>query len=235
MGRGPPVVMLHGLLVGNMSTWYWTAAPVLARTHRVILFDLRGHGRSGRPLGGYDGERMTRDLASVIDRVTDGPVALVGHSYGGYIALRFAVRHPERVCKIAAVEAPLPPSSLVEMRAFMSQTPAEILASLPAVLRGAITGGRRGARMVEGIRFLAQESSLVRDLEHTEDLPDDALRALRCPLLAVYGTESSCRAAGARLLGLVPDAQLVALPGGHFLPLETPRALTDTLTRFFDA
>jgi len=169
--------MLHGLLVGNMSTWYWTAAPVLARTHRVILFDLRGHGRSGRPLGGYDGERMTRDLASVIDRVTDGPVALVGHSYGGYIALRFAVRHPERVCKIAAVEAPLPPSSLVEMRAFMSQTPAEILASLPAVLRGAITGGRRGARMVEGIRFLAQESSLVRDLEHTEDLPDDALRA----------------------------------------------------------
>ncbi len=235
MGHGPPVVMLHGLLVGNMSTWYWTAAPELARNHRVILFDLRGHGRSDRPRDGYDAERMTQDLASVIEHVTDGPVSLVGHSYGGFIALRFALRHPDRVRKLAVVEAPLPPSSLVEMDAFLCRTPTEMLASLPPVLRGAIADGRRGARMAEGLRFLAQESTLIRDLRRAEDLPDEALRTLSCPLLAVYGADSSCRASGARLQSLLPDARLVSLPGGHFLPLETPRPLTAALTGFFDA
>jgi pimeloyl-ACP methyl ester carboxylesterase len=235
MGEGPPVVMLHGLLVGNMTTWYWTAAPELARSHRVILFDLRGHGRSARPTVGYDVPRMTRDLACLVDQLTDGPVALVGHSYGALIALVFALRHPERVSKIAVVEAPLPPSNLVEFDGFMSGGPGEMLEALPEVLRRSFAGGRRGSRAAETVRFLAQESSLLRDLRLAEDVPDEALRRLRRPLLAVYGKSSSCRPVGARLLRLVPGARLVELEGGHFLPLEAPRALTGVLKEFIDA
>ena len=49
-----PVVMLHGLLVGSLASWYFTSAPVLAEARRVRLFDLRGHGKSGRATSGYD-------------------------------------------------------------------------------------------------------------------------------------------------------------------------------------
>jgi pimeloyl-ACP methyl ester carboxylesterase len=236
MGAGSPVVMLHGLLVGNMTTWYWTAAPVLAERHRVILYDLRGHGRSGRPSSGYDVPRMSRDLGAVIDRLTEGPVTLVGHSYGAVIALMFALHHPERVNKLAMVEAPLPPSSLVELESFIGKTPDDMLSALPDVLRRVFTReGRRGTRVADAVRFLAHESTLVRDLRRAEDIPDEALRTLGCSLLAVYGTGSSCRPVGARLLRAVPGARLVELPGGHFLPLETPRALTDVLEGFIDA
>ncbi len=235
LGAGPPVIMLHGLLVGNMTTWYWTAAPELARRHRVILFDLRGHGMSGRPPTGYDVDRMTRDLESLVVKLVDEPAALVGHSFGALVALMFALRRPELVKKLALVEAPLPPSSLVELDTFLKASPDRMLESLPDILRGRMkAGGRQASRFANAIRFLAMESSLLDDLRRAEDVPDHVLDKLACPLLAVYGRASSCRSAGHRLARVVPGARLVELPGGHFLPLEAPAALTRVLTRFID-
>ena len=235
LGAGPPVIMLHGLLVGNMTTWYWTAAPEIARHHRVILFDLRGHGMSGRAPTGYDVDRMTRDLESVVVKLVDEPAFLVGHSFGALVALTFALRRPELVRKLALVEAPLPPSSLVELNEFLKASPDRMLDSLPQLLRERMkAGGRQATRFANAIRFLAMESTLLDDLRSAEDVPDDELGLLRCPLLAVYGRASSCRAAGRRLARVVPGARLVQLPGGHFLPLEAPRALTRVLTRFID-
>jgi pimeloyl-ACP methyl ester carboxylesterase len=235
LGQGPPVIMLHGLLVGNMSTWYFTAAPELARTHRVILFDLRGHGLSARATSGYDVESLTSDLESIVGRLTDEPVSLVGHSYGALVALTFALRRPKRVRKLAVVEAPLPPSSLTELDRFLGSTPSEMLEALPDVIKTALLESRRKrARLADTLRFLAEESSLIDDVRRAKDLPDQALAAIGCPLLAVYGTASSCRAAGVRLARVVPDARLVELEGGHFLPLEHPRALSGWLRRFID-
>jgi pimeloyl-ACP methyl ester carboxylesterase len=236
LGEGPPVIMLHGLLVGNMTTWYWTAAPELAKSHRVILFDLRGHGLSQRAAKGYDVGRITSDLESLVLRMTDEPVSMVGHSYGAVVALTFALRHPNRVKKLALVEAPLPPSSLTELDGFLGAGQDVMLDALPLQLRATVAArGRQGARFVDSVRFLVQESSLVEDLRAAEDVSDEALRALRCPLLAVYGANSSCRPVGERLARVVPGASLVELSGGHFLPLENPRLLTETLTRFIHA
>jgi pimeloyl-ACP methyl ester carboxylesterase len=236
LGEGAPVILLHGLLLGNMTTWYWTAAPRIAERHRVILFDLRGHGLSERVPSGYDVAHMARDLESVVERLTREPVILVGHSYGAVVALTFALRHPERVRKLALVEAPLPPSRLAELDAFCQLAPDDMLKALPPELARALTGqGRRARRFVDSLRFLTQESSLLDDLRRAEDIPDDVLRTIDFPLLAVYGTDSSCRSVGARLARLVRGAEHVELAGGHFLPLETPGPLTDVLTRFIDA
>jgi pimeloyl-ACP methyl ester carboxylesterase len=232
---GAPVVMLHGLLVGNMTTWYFSAAPELAKRHRVILFDLRGHGMSTRAKSGYDVATMTRDLEAVVEEVARGPVALVGHSYGATVALAYALRRPERVTKLAVVEAPLPPSRLDELEGFLGKSPDQMLGALPEMLRDAVVGGgRRGRRFVEAMRFLAQESTLFSDLSRAEDIADDALARLACPLLAVYGTGSSCLHVGRRLARVVPGAKLEEMPGGHFLPLERAAALTEVLARFVD-
>jgi pimeloyl-ACP methyl ester carboxylesterase len=162
-------------------------------------------------------------------------VDLVGHSYGAVTALSFALRSPARVKRLAIVEAPLPPSRLEEMDQFLGQSPDTMLESLPEVLRAALaTGGRRGRRLVESLRFLATGSSLFEDLRRAEDIPDATLASLGCPLLAVYGTESSCRPVGRRLAAQVPGCRHVELPGGHFLPLESPQALGGILTEFLD-
>jgi pimeloyl-ACP methyl ester carboxylesterase len=236
IGSGPPVVMLHGLLVGNMTTWYFSAAPELAKRHRVVLFDLRGHGLSERAGRGYDVATMTRDLEAVIDRTANGEkVALVGHSYGAVVALAFALRSPERVSKLVVVEAPLPPSRLEELERFLGESPDAMANALPDVLREALVGGgRRGRRFVEAMRFLAQESTLFDDLRGATDIPDADLVKLVPPLLAVYGTESSCRPVGARLARVVPGARLEELRGGHFLPLESSAAVTSAIVSFLD-
>jgi pimeloyl-ACP methyl ester carboxylesterase len=235
LGSGPPAVMLHGLLVGTLASWYFSAAPAVARTHRVLVYDLRGHGRSERAAHGYDVATMAGDLEAVAGGFTREPMALVGHSYGAVVALHFALAHPERVRKLVLVEAPLPPSRLEELHGFLERPPAEMLEALPGVLRAAVArGGRQALRLIEGLRFLATESSLVSDLRRAQDMADEVLATLRCPVLCLYGARSSCRPTGERLGRVIPGARLITLDGGHFLPLESPRALSACITEFLD-
>ena len=90
LGAGPPVVMIHGLLLGSMASWYFTAAPALARRHRVRLYDLRGHGRSSIPATGYQLPSMAADLEALMSHLGMERVHLVGHSFGGRVALTSA-------------------------------------------------------------------------------------------------------------------------------------------------
>jgi pimeloyl-ACP methyl ester carboxylesterase len=230
---GPPVVMLHGLFVGSMASWYFTAAPALAKTHRVALYDLRGHGKSERPATGYDVVTMSEDLWSVADEFSRAPLVLVGHSYGAVIALQFALRHPSRVTKLVLVDAPLPPSKLDELNAFTRKLPSEMVAALPDALREALaSGGRRARRMAESLEQLATKTSLLDDLRRSENFSDDALQSLACETLCIYGKRSSCLPVGERLAKTIPNARLAIIDGGHFLPVENPVALTEHIVEF---
>lgn len=231
----PPLAMLHGLIVGSLAGWYFGPAGRLARSHRVLLHDLRGHGRSSRTAGGYDTHTLAGDLESLLDLAGDGPVTLVGHSYGALVALRFALRWPERVARLALVEAPLPPSRAGELLAFVRRPPAEMIASLPAPLRESVAHeGRAGRALLERLVFLARESSLLDDLAREPDVPDAELGALRCPTLLVYGDRSSLLPVGDRLAAAIPGARLQHVPGGHFLLADAPGPLGDALEAFCD-
>jgi pimeloyl-ACP methyl ester carboxylesterase len=93
--HGPTVVLLHGFS-GDLTLWHyqWKA---LARSCRVVLYDQRGHGRSGPAAGGdYSLEALGRDVMAVLDsEAPTGPVALIGHSLGGMTILSFAEIFPE--------------------------------------------------------------------------------------------------------------------------------------------
>ena len=228
---GPPVVMLHGLLVGSMTTWYFGAAPRLAERARVLLYDLRGHGKSERPGSGYGLGEMAADLDALLDlHFGAEPAILVGHSWGALTAIRFALRRPERVARLALVEAPLPPSQLAELAAFVRLPPAQMADALPEPLRGALArGGRAATSLARQLVGLAAETSVLEDLAAEPDVPDDALARLGAPTLLVYGDRSNCRPTGDRLACVLPDAKLRVLPGGHFLPTEAGPALTAAL------
>lgn len=241
LGEGSPVVMIHGLTLGNIATWYFTTAPALAPRHRVVLYDLRGHGMSAKARSGYDLATMSRDLGTIIDRTVGGrPVTLVGHSYGAVIAMNVALRHPERVEKLVVVDGPLPPSSLTDVDALVGKREEEVVGaispeSIPDLLQQTtLAEGRRRRRFGDGLRFLAHETSLFADLRAAEDFSDTELAAIRCPTLAVYGTKSICRPAGQRIAKHCPQAELVELDGGHMLTLERPRELTDAIVAFID-
>lgn len=237
LGSGPPVVLLHGLLVGSLAGWYFTAAPVLARRHRVLLYDLRGHGRSERPPSGYGVAAQATDLEALLGALgVDGPADLVGHSFGGLVALRFALDHAEAVRRLVVVDAPLPPSTLGEIDAVAAHTdPQTLVDALPEVQRAALAGGgRRARRLLAQLSGLVGETTLPQDLAAEADVPDTVLATLRPPLTVVYGRTSACLPAGERLAQVVPGARLVRLDGGHYLPVENPAGLTAALVEALD-
>lgn len=230
-GDGPVVVMVHGLLVGTLASWLFTAAPAIARRRRVRVYDLRGHGLSARAATGYDTRTMADDLAALAG---DAPIDLVGHSWGGVVALRFALAHPTRVRRLAIVEAPLPPAGALDQLGFAGD-PSRLVDALPAPLRDAVASGRRqAARLVRALQFLATETTLLADLRGEPDFDDAELAALRAPVLACYGDRSACLPAGERLARVVPGARLRVLPGGHYLHLDARAALAATLVEFLD-
>ena len=91
----PAVVFSHGFSL-DLTTWYYQWRH-LADRYRVVLFDHRGHGRSGRPPNGdFSLRSMGRDVNAILDRAAGGgPAVLVGHSMGGMALLSFAEQHPE--------------------------------------------------------------------------------------------------------------------------------------------
>lgn len=94
--RREDVVMIHGL-AANLGFWYAGAAQWFTHVGRVTLYDLPGHGRSDIRSSGYAPRQLATDLADLLDRLGIERVHLVAHSFGGMVALCFALQHPERV------------------------------------------------------------------------------------------------------------------------------------------
>lgn len=95
---GPVLVFLHGLL-GSASN-FRRIAKGFETTHRCLMFDQRGHGRSHKPLKGYSPEHYAQDLLEILDELKIDSIDLVGHSMGGRNAVCFTHLHPERVRRL---------------------------------------------------------------------------------------------------------------------------------------
>ena len=88
--KRPQVVMLHGLVIDNLSSWYYTLANPVAMVADVHLVDLRGHGRSTSD-GPWSIAQHVTDLLDTMDAHGLASVDVLGHSYGGAIALALAL------------------------------------------------------------------------------------------------------------------------------------------------
>jgi len=97
----PALLFVHGFPL-NHEIW----APqlqALAVKRRMIAPDLRGHGNTEAPIGPHTMEQMADDLKALIDTRRCGPVMMIGHSMGGYIALVFARRHPHLLAGLGLI------------------------------------------------------------------------------------------------------------------------------------
>ena len=92
-GSGQSIVLLHGL-ASTCRIWD-LVAPILARNFAVVALDQRGHGETAKPQHGYDFACVSKDLHGFIRTMGIERPIVVGHSWGGDVALEFAVAHPE--------------------------------------------------------------------------------------------------------------------------------------------
>ena len=109
-GSGPPVVLLHGAS-GNLRDWTLGALAAIAERHDVIAFDRPGLGFTGRPVRGAD-RRLGAQAALLRDalaRLGVERATLVGHSFGGAVALAWALDAPETVAGLLLLGAPSQP------------------------------------------------------------------------------------------------------------------------------
>ncbi|MBX3159503.1 MAG: alpha/beta fold hydrolase [Deltaproteobacteria bacterium] len=123
-GALPPALFLHG--IGAASAGY---APVLGRLcaqlRGVTAVDHLGHGRSDDPAHGFTPERLLDAATAALDAIVREPVTLVGNSLGGYVAVEYAVRRPDRVRALVLLSpagAPSTPRELDELRAAFALT-----------------------------------------------------------------------------------------------------------------
>jgi haloacetate dehalogenase len=101
-GDGPPLVLLHGW--PQTSHCWRLVLPELARTHTVIATDLRGYGRTDKPLTGYDKRTMAGDVSELIRTLGFSSASVVGHDRGARVAHRWALDRPEEVERLAVLD-----------------------------------------------------------------------------------------------------------------------------------
>jgi haloacetate dehalogenase len=101
-GDGPPLVLLHGW--PQTSHCWRLVLPELARTHTVIAPDLRGYGRTDKPLTGYDKRTMAGDVSELIRVLGFSSASVVGHDRGARVAHRWALDRPEEVERLAVLD-----------------------------------------------------------------------------------------------------------------------------------
>lgn len=103
VGRGEPVILIHGL---GSSTLDWEyQIPELQKNFRVIAVDVRGHGRSGKPVQTYSIPTFANDISVLIQHLNLHKPHVIGISMGGMIALQLAVDHPELLGSLTIVNS----------------------------------------------------------------------------------------------------------------------------------
>ncbi|MDF1563283.1 MAG: alpha/beta hydrolase [Deltaproteobacteria bacterium] len=229
-----PALFLHGLVMDNLSSWFFTVAGKAAAERRVVLHDLRGHGRSERPASGYTLPELTGEIVGVLDALgVEQPVQVVGNSFGGLLAICLALEHPERVASLALVDALLPePGWAGNMRATLSLEGDAADSRIASDFKSWLGrhSARKRNRLADAARTLVKETSLLDDLETSPTHEDAAYERITAPVLALYGGASDQRAAGERLCARLPDARLEIVPGAtHSILWEATDLLTERL------
>jgi len=105
-GSGPAVVLLHGY--AETSQMWIPLMPLLAKTHTVIVPDLRGAGDSSKPESGYDKKTLASDVHEIVHRLKIDNVQVVGHDIGLMVAYAYAAQYPSEISKVVLMDAFLP-------------------------------------------------------------------------------------------------------------------------------
>jgi 3-oxoadipate enol-lactonase len=243
-GQGAALLLLHGL--GSSGADWELVAPGFAKDHRVLTPDLRGHGETEKPAGGYGVALHARDVAAFLDALKLKAVDVVGLSMGGMVAFQLAVDRPDLVRSMVIVNSgpDMVPRKLKVKLGFATRL---------MLLR--LLGPKRFAAMIAKRLFPKPEQAALREQIAARlgaNAPDVYLRATRgligwsvidrigeiaAPVLVVsserdYTPLAAKQAYAAKLR----NARVVELKdSGHAAPADQPQALTELIREHISA
>lgn len=241
---GTPIVLVHGV---GMDLFMWDAvAAELRQSHRVIRYDMQGHGASEKPAGPYS----LADYAAQLDRLADDlkleRFHLVGFSMGGLVAQGYASHHPSRVDHLVLVNTVY--NRTPEERAAITARVADVRnGGYPASVEAAIDRWftpdfrRDHGEVVEAVR----KHMLGNDLEPYANAYAvfgsadaelvESVTEIRCPTLVITGSDDqrSTAAMAQALAARLPKGRLEIIAGQrHLTPLEVPGQLAASIRNF---
>jgi pimeloyl-ACP methyl ester carboxylesterase len=101
-GDGPTILALHGL--ASCAHWYDLVAPELSKHYRVIAPDQRGHGQTTQSPTGYDWQTLASDVSGLMDHLSIEKFAVLGHSWGGNVAINLAADYSDNVTSLVMID-----------------------------------------------------------------------------------------------------------------------------------
>jgi pimeloyl-ACP methyl ester carboxylesterase len=237
-GRGLPVVLIHGF-TGSYAR-HWEAPGVIDALenagYRVVAMDCRGHGQSGKPHdAGQYGLEMVRDVVRLLDHLKIARAHIVGYSMGGSIANQLLVKHPDRLLTVTLLGAGWAGEDLTATNAQMLAL-ADSFARRDAsyLIRGVTAGGTNGPTEAEvaalGAALFARNdadalAAVARGFLPLYEVSRDSLRSAQVPVLALIGgLDSMNMEAVKRMKGVVPDLEVIELPGATHASSVRPSA-----------
>lgn len=234
-GRGSPAIVFIHCLSCDGSDWD-RQVPVFAKSRRVVVLDLAGHGKSGGDRAAWTMKAFAGDVKTVVEALHLRRVVLVGHSMGGIVALEAARIMPERVAAVIGVDT--------LQDADQKRTPEQIkefLRPLEADFRGATTaavrqlfGAEADPALVEQVAAKAASARPGPTLAMLKELLSydlaAGLAAVRSPIRCIDGDKFPTNIEGNRKYA--PTFAAVIVKGaGHFPQLEKPSEFNDLLAR----
>ena len=256
-GDGPAVLFIHGL-TGSHRNWSHLVDR-LNTDHRVLAPDLFGHGASAKPMGDYSLGAHAAFLRDLLDRLDIDRVTLVGHSFGGGIAMQLCYLFPERVERLVLVASGGLGRSVSPLLRSATLPGAELV--LPLIASGWVRGqaeavgrilGRVGWRpspdVTEAWRgftsladadsrhaFLATTRSVIDPGGQTVNAHDHLLMAIEVPTLIVWGTRDRmvpASHANVAHQGIAGSRVELFEGAGHYPHLDDPERFADLMGEF---
>jgi len=221
-GRGPEVLLLHGFASDLVGNWVrpGIVTALVESGRRVIAYDARGHGASGKPheVDAYEHNAMVRDAQALLDRLAITAIDVVGYSMGAIVSSRLVPHEPRtRSLVLGGVGGRLARGRLPEVRA-------RTAAALEA--RAANPGARPVDRAFR--RFAERSGNDLAALAAVQraaaaGTPGD-LGAIRVPTLVVAGADDRLAGPPHELAALIPGAQAAVIAGNHLSAVADPLA-----------
>jgi len=258
-GGGLPVVLLHGL-ASNCRIWDGVAPLLVAAGFRVLALDLRGHGESDQPAGGYGFESVGQDVEAALGALGIARPLLAGHSWGGNVALQYAAdRDAAAVAGLAlvdggfieisawpgitrekALEQLAPPRFAVPLEDWLEQARRWVPPGVDTE-NGWVRDFLRAGVEVDAGGVARARFHFDNHLQVVEALydqrPSELYAKVACPVLICPAGSDEFAAAKRPAIDLaaerLPDARVTWFEDTmHDIPLQRPEALAAELARF---
>jgi pimeloyl-ACP methyl ester carboxylesterase len=217
-GVGEPLLLVHGN--GGSIADFKAQIDYFRKRYKVIAMDSRDQGKSGDSPDNVTYEKMTDDLAALLDHLNTGPVNVLGWSDGAIEALLLGIRHPAKVKKIAAMAANLNPSEQAIYPEAISGFKSWLDSIRPAA-----------EKTPEGKRLL-KVATITLDEPHIEA---NALEAIIAPTLVLASDHDVAREEHTlEIYHHLPNSQLCVFPDAtHMIPYDDPARFNAAVDRFF--